>query len=85
MEPTITKKISTAFDPKNSAHVIWFRDLHQGTLNEKSIDKILEANPFGIKVSKKDCLDWVDTLFSVGMKYATSVVEGNAWVPKQVV
>jgi hypothetical protein len=49
-EPTITKKFSSAFDPKNETHVVWFRSLHQGTLDEKSVDKILYANPFGIKV-----------------------------------
>ena len=80
---TITKKISRAFDPMNSTHVIWFRDLHHATINEKPVDKVFDANPFGIKVSKKEHLEWVDTMFSVGMKYATSVLEGKAWVPPQ--
>lgn len=83
-EQTITKKFSSAFDPKNATHVVWFRDLHQGTLNEKSVDKILDANPFGIKVSKKEYLEWVNIQFIIGMKYATSVLEGKAWVPPQV-
>lgn len=81
---TITKKFSSAFDPKNSSHVVWFRDLHQGTLNEKSVDKILDANPFGIQLSKKEYLEWVNIQFIIGMKYATSVLEGKAWVPPQV-
>jgi hypothetical protein len=84
-ELTITKKFSLAFDAKNATHVMWFRDLHQGTLNEKSVDKILDANPFGIKVSKKECLEWVNIQFIIGMKYATSVIEGKAWVPPQVI
>jgi hypothetical protein len=84
-EVTITKKFSSAFDPKNATHVIWFRDLHQGTLTEKSVDKILDANPFGISVSKKECLEWVNIQFIIGMKYATSVLEGKAWVPPQKV
>jgi len=83
-EPTITKKFSSAFDPKNETHVVWFRSLHQGTLDEKSVDKILYANPFGIKVKKSECLEWVNIQFIIGMKYATSVLEGKAWVPPQV-
>jgi hypothetical protein len=83
-EQTITKKFSSAFDPKNATHVVWFRDLHQGTLNEKSVDKILDANPFGIKLTKKEYLEWVNIQFIIGMKYATSVLEGKAWVPPQV-
>ena len=81
---TITKKFSSAFDPKNSVHVIWFRDLHAATIGEKSVDKVLDANPFGIKATKKECLEWIDIMFSIGMKYATSVLDGKAWVPKQV-
>jgi hypothetical protein len=83
MAVTITKKFSNAFDPKNSSHVIWFRDLHHGTLNEEPVDKILEANPFGIEVSKKDALEWIHIQFVIAMKYATSVIEGKAWVPPQ--
>ena len=83
-EQTITKKFASAFDPKNATHVIWFRDLHKGTLDEKSVDKILYANPFGITVKKSECLEWVNIQFIIGMKYATSVLEGKAWVPPQV-
>ena len=83
-DQTITKKFSSSFDPKNETHVMWFKSLHQGTLNEKSVDKILDANPFGIKVSKKECLEWVNIQFIIGMKYATSVLDGKAWVPPQV-
>jgi hypothetical protein len=83
-DQTITKKFSSAFDAKNESHVLWFKSLHQGTLNEKSVDKILDANPFGIKVSKKECLEWVNIQFIIGMKYATSVLDGKAWVPPQV-
>jgi len=83
-DQTITKKFSSSFDAKNESHVLWFKSLHQGTLNEKSVDKILDANPFGIKVSKKECLEWVNIQFIIGMKYATSVLDGKAWVPPQV-
>ena len=51
----------------------------QVTLLSRGID----ANPFGIKVSRKDCLEWVNIQFILGMKYATSVLDGKAWVPTQ--
>jgi hypothetical protein len=84
MEPTITKKFSAAFDPKNAEHVIWFRDLHQATLQEQNVEGVLSSNPFNIKVKKNETLEWVNIQFIIGMKYATSVLEGKAWVPKQV-
>ena len=84
MDPTITKKFSSAFDAKNKTHVLWFKSLHHATIQEKSVDKVLYDNPFGITVSKKECLEWVNIQFIIGMKYATSVLEGKAWVPPQV-
>jgi len=83
MSETITKQFSSAFDSNNEKHVMWFKSLHLATLQEKSVDKVLDANPFGIKVSRKDCLEWVNIQFILGMKYATSVLDGKAWVPTQ--
>ena len=83
MSETITKQFSSAFDSNNEKHVMWFKSLHLATLQEKSVDKVLDANPFGIKVSRKDCLEWVNIQFILGMKYATSVLDGKAWVPAQ--
>jgi hypothetical protein len=85
MSETITKKFSSAFDAKNETHVLWFKSLHIATITEKSVDKVLDANPFGIKVSKKDCLEWVNIQFILAMKYSTCVLDGKAWVPPQVV
>lgn len=82
---TITKKFSSAFDSKNKEHVMWFKNLHVSTIEERSVDKVLDANPFGIKVSKKECLEWVNIQFILAMKYATSVLDGRAWVPPQEV
>jgi hypothetical protein len=84
MSETITKKFSNAFDSRNKEHVLWFKNLHVSTLAEKSVDKVLDANPFGIKVSKTECLEWVNIQFILAMKYATCVLDGKAWVPPQV-
>jgi hypothetical protein len=85
MDPTITKKFSSAFDANNKTHVLWFKSLHHATIQEKSVDKVLYDNPFGITVSKKECLEWVNIQFILGMKYATSVLDCQAWVPEKVV
>jgi hypothetical protein len=84
MDPTITKKFSAAFDATNEKHAKWFHSLHVATINEKSVDLILYDNPFGITVSKKECLEWVNIQFILAMKYSISVLEGHAWVPPQV-
>ena len=55
---TITKQFSTAFNSKNESHVKWFKSLHDATQNEKSVDKVLAVNPFGINPTKKDMLEW---------------------------
>jgi hypothetical protein len=81
---TITKKFSSAFDAKNEAHVMWFKSLHVATIKETSIDKVLAENPFGISVSKKDTIEWVNIQFILAMKYSTCVLDGKAWVPLQV-
>ena len=82
---TITKQFSTAFNSKNESHVLWFKSLHDATQNEKSVDKVLVANPFGIKPTKKDMLEWIHIQFIIGMKYAANVLNGEAWVPIQKV
>ena len=80
---TITKQFSTAFDSKNEIHVKWFKSLHDATQNEKSIDKVLVANPFGIRPTKTDMLEWVHIQFILAMKYSMNVLSGDAWVPVQ--
>ena len=80
---TITKQFSTAFESKNETHVRWFKSLHDATQNEKSVDKVLVANPFGIKPTKNDMLEWVHIQFIIAMKYAMNVLDGDAWVPTQ--
>jgi hypothetical protein len=78
---TITKRFSTAFDPTNETHVLWFKRLHDTTEEGKSIDKVLEDNPFGLHMNKRDMMEWIHIQFVLAMKYATSVLNGRAWVP----
>jgi len=81
-DSTITKKFSVAFNAKDSIHVLWFRSLHLATLkNESIVADVLETNPFGIAVSKKDLIECVNIQFILAMKYSTCVLDGNAWVP----
>ena len=80
---TITKQFSSAFDSRNETHVRWLKSLHDATQNEKSVDKVLVANPFGIRPTKTDMLEWVHIQFILAMKYAVNVLDGDAWVPVQ--
>ena len=81
-DSTITRKFSTAFDAKDISHVTWFRELHVATLRgESHIEHVLEVNPFGIAVAKKDLIECVNIQFILAMKYSTCVLNGNAWVP----
>lgn len=81
MQDSITKKFSSAFDSNNEKHVLWFKSLHDATQNEKSVDKVLDENPFGIKLSRKDMLEWVHIQFILAMKYAVDVLYRRAWIP----
>ena len=81
--PTITKKFSSVFDANNQTHVKWLKSLHDATLAERSVDKVLESNPFNIVLTKKEMLDWINIQFILAMKYAMAVLDGEAWVPEQ--
>lgn len=81
MADSITKKFSQAFDVCNKEHVLWLKALHEATVNEKAPNELMKSNPFGIKVSSQDILEWVNIMFSLAMKYAMEVLSGKAWVP----
>jgi hypothetical protein len=83
MADSITKKFSQSFDVKNPEHVMWLRSLHEATLDEKSPNDLMKGNPFGIKVSSQDILEWVNIMFVLAMKYAMEVLSGHAWIPPQ--
>ena len=82
MEVTVTKKFADAFDATNESHVMWIKKLHDSTQNEKDVDKVMIDNPFKIKVSKKDILEWIEIQFMLSMKYTVAVLNCKAWVPK---
>ena len=81
--PTITRKYAQAFSSTNQEHVLWLKSLHEATQNEKSVDKILVSNPFGITITKKEMLEFINIQFVLAMKYSMNVLEGQAWVPVQ--
>ena len=81
---SITKKFSKAFDVTDSQHVLWFAALHDSTHAGEAPDTLMTKNPFGIKVSKDDVLEWVNVMFSIAMKYSVEVVKGRAWVPRSL-
>jgi hypothetical protein len=81
MGDSITKKFSQAFDVSNSEHVLWLKSLHETTINEQAPNELMKMNPFGIKVSNQDILEWVNIMFSLAMKYAMEVLAGRAWIP----
>jgi hypothetical protein len=82
MEATITKKFGDAFDPKNQTHVMFIKKVHDG-MESRNMEKIINENPFGLKVTRKESLEFIHIQFILTMKYAISVLEGKAWVPPQ--
>ena len=78
---TITKKISQAFDPKQESHIMWFKLLHESTQDEKDVEKVMLNNPFGIRPTKKEVLEWIHIQFILGLKYSVAVLNGAAWIP----
>ena len=78
---TLSKKFSSVFDVTNEDHVLWLRALHLATRSEQAPDLLMNHNPFGITVSKKEMLEWVDVMFSMAMKYSMAVLDGTAWIP----
>ncbi len=78
---TITKKFSQSFDSTNETHVKWFKLLHDSTQNEKNVEKVMMENPFGIRPTKKEILEWIHIQFILGLKYSVAVLNGAAWIP----
>ena len=78
---TISKRFSKAFDVTSQDHVLWLKAIHLATKNGQAPDTLMNSNPFGVTVAKKEMLEWVDVMFSLAMKYAMAVLEGTAWIP----
>jgi hypothetical protein len=81
MIETVSKRFSSAFDPMNQDHALWLRALHLSTVSEQAPNTLMNNNPFGIAVTKKEIIDWIDVLFTLAMKYSIAVLEGKAWIP----
>ncbi len=87
MSSSVTKRFSNAFDSKNEEHLRWVYDLHLAFKNAptskdpKAVVKVIDANPFKIKVRQDEMLDFAMVEFSLCMKYAIDVMEGKAIVP----
>lgn len=80
---TITKKISQAFNPNDESHVLWFKKLNDSTQLEQDVSKVLNDNPFKIKVTRKEMLEWIHIQFVLAMKYAVAVLNCDAWTPSK--
>ena len=90
---TITK----AFDPTNQKHVLWLKDLMKLTdvtkipnpleqeraLKRANPEKLLQANPMGVKMTKEDFMQFPMTHFGLAMLYTNAVLSGEAWIPPE--
>ena len=85
MSESLSKRFSRAFDVTKEDHVQWLKAIHLATKNGQAPDTLMNTNPFGIQVAKKEILEWVDVMFSLAMKYSMAVLEGTAWIPSKTI
>lgn len=57
-----------AFDPKNTFHAKWLKDLLNGKVEN------IKHNPFGITVTKKDHVYYTDIVSKLSRKFVNSAV-----------
>lgn len=74
------------FDCKNEAHVMWLKEVSQGMVKVSAgekfdITKIANNNPLEGKPKMKNPLDMAEVHFMLAMKYATAVLNGEAFIP----
>jgi len=84
MSKTITQKFIDAFDSKDQKHVAWLQKMLDIKLDPEVImdlAKEVNTNPFNIKISKLEALDWPHISFVLCSKYARAVLTGEAIVP----
>lgn len=84
---TVTKRFIEAFDSQNKVHVRWLKKFfdfseHLAT-TRKPIDEFMETNPFGIKLTKDELIEWIHIHFSLAMVYSRDVLNGKAWIPEK--
>ena len=85
MSTTITQKFVNAFDPLQKKHVVWLGKFFEYSKNiaetKVQANDFMDTNPFGIKFTKDEYLEYVHIHFVLAMKYSQAVLEKKAWVP----
>jgi len=82
-----TVKFVTAFDALDRAHVMWLKKVMDmaGSLGDPKAEinmvNMINTNPFGITLEKRDALDWPHIHFVLCASYARAVLCGRAHVP----
>lgn len=84
---TVTQRFINAFNCKDKKHVQWLKKFFEYASNlatsKASIGDFIDTNPFGVKVTKEELLEWVHIHFCLSMKYAKSVLDSDAWIPEK--
>ena len=75
-----------SFDCKNEKHVMWLKDVGEGmvkTIGGEKLDilNIVNNNQLHGKPSLDNPMDWAYVHFQLCMKYATAVLNVDAFVP----
>ena len=76
------------FDCKNEAHVMWLKDIGKAmakvsTGEKLDIAKIANNNPLPGTPKMKNPMDMAEIHFMLSMKYATAVLNHDAFVPTE--
>ena len=74
------------FDCKNEAHVMWLKDIGKAmakvsTGEKLDIAKIANNNPLPGTPKMKNPMDMAEIHFMLSMKYATAILNCDAFVP----
>jgi hypothetical protein len=73
------------FDPKDSKHVLWLKDVDavmESTRSGKKVDfrEVVNNNPMGC--IEENMIEWAYTHFQLSMKYTQGVLRGKAFIPE---
>jgi len=74
------------FDCKNEEHVMWLKEIGKGMTKISTGEKfdiagIANNNPLPGKPKMKNPMDMAEVHFMLSMKYATAVLDGQAFIP----
>jgi len=74
------------FNPSDESHVLWFSDMIKVARIFTSVDltTYINTNPMKIDFDANSIFGWPNIHCLLGMKYASAVLEGNAFIPKKV-